>query len=145
LFHRYTGDLSCFSSHSIIKLVTLACFVYFVLISSPLRRKLPKLLSSLLAALSPHSREHWSRVLRRCGSARGGLRASGMSPRLVRQCRSCCRPRRKHVALKVADPQCDHLIGVRLTTMFLKRFWGAWLLYIVLAVACVWSVAGKMM
>jgi hypothetical protein len=68
-----------------------------------------------------------------------------VSPSLVRQCRSCCRPMRKHVALKVAVHQCDHLIGVWMTTMFLKMFRWVWFFYIVLAVACVWSVAGEMM
>lgn len=96
--------------HSFIKLVTLALFVYLVLISLPPRRKLLRLPSSLLAKLSHHSREHWSRAWRGCGSARDGSRALGVSPSLVRQCRSCCRPLRKHVAWKVAVPQCDHLI-----------------------------------
>lgn len=152
-FHRVhcpTGTLEtylCFSSHSIIKLVTLALFVHLVLISSPRRKRLPRLLSSLLAASSPHLREHWSRASRGCGSVRGGLRASGVSPSLVRQCRSCCRPRRNMRPSGWLVPQCDHLIviGISLTTVFLKSFWWAWLLYFVLAVACVWSVAGKIL
>lgn len=97
----------CCSSHFIITLVTLALFLSHVLTSSPPRRKLLRLPSSLLPASNPHSREHWSRASRGCGSVQGGSRASGLSPTLARQCRSCCRPRRKHVGMPLIPGSCS--------------------------------------
>lgn len=101
-------------------------FLTFLLcmVSSPLRRKLLRFPSSLLAASSRPSRELWSKASRGCGSAQGGSRASGASPALVRQCRSCCRPEHKH-AFKIAAPWCDNVVGVRMT-MLLKKFFRAW-------------------
>jgi hypothetical protein len=43
---------------------------------------------------------------------------------LVRLCRSCCRAQRKH-ALRIAVPECDHLMGVRMTVL-LEMFFRAW-------------------
>ena len=62
----------------------------FLVISLPPMRRQQSSPASLPHARSPNSRGRWSRASRTCGPMRGGSRASGASPGLLRRCRSCC-------------------------------------------------------